>query len=294
MWLLKLGIRKSIHLFPRIAISSLTLGFPFIIYLCMLQATFLFSGTQTANSLVVFIQPNTPETSINQLTKKLSKHPEIRKIKYTTPDEALQSLSKYIGIPSLLESFDKENPLPASLIITPKHTQTNTELLESEISAYPEVLSIERDSSDINFASTTLTKLPLIGLSLLLLSFILVVICLKRITGRLYSRISMPALLCKIHGMSCRRLHTFHLSLGTYLGVIFIHTAISAYTCIYFLTRYIFDFDLIAWASSSLPSTSTILLCYISITTFICTISSWFVYKNRSDPTFLLKNRVIF
>ena len=227
MWLLMLGIKKVKHLTPNLVVTSLVLGALVMVFLCMEQTSTMFGGVYAAKNLVAFVESETPETEVRRIIQNLLNHPQVDRVKVTTAETGLNSLSKFIGMPHLLETLDGVNPLPLALVITPKDNTTNTHALYNDIRKYPEILSIEYDAHWATIAKAIQKVISGATVTLITVFVILIGICLNKLATKVQAKISLEAYLCAMFGMSKRQFLMVSVSLGCLVGVLVVHLAMA-------------------------------------------------------------------
>lgn len=156
--------------------STLTLPAMFQIFSSNLQGKE--SRIAQHSGLSVFLKPNVSPANVQRLINQIKSRPEVKKVDYITPKQAMQEFQQSIGLSK--EQLLQSNPLPAVIYVTPKLGEYNTknvEQLKDIISASSDVDQIQ---VDIDWISKLLAIIGLVknfvGLLALFLIFTILII----------------------------------------------------------------------------------------------------------------------
>lgn len=107
---------------------ALSLPAVFMVSLANMQA--LGERWDTDPKLSVFINVLAKEAAIEQLQQKIQAWPEIDSVEFVTPQQAVLEFQAVSGLGEVLQGLD-ENPLPPTLIITPRSNQISPEKIQA-------------------------------------------------------------------------------------------------------------------------------------------------------------------
>ncbi|MGB2929365.1 MAG: permease-like cell division protein FtsX [Desulfobacterales bacterium] len=115
-------------------------------------ALFFVNANEIINSwkkgikIMVYLKPDTPETKISELIRKIQHMDGIRDVRFISKNEAFQELKKQMRRQSSLFENLKENPLPDAFEILLKSSfqnQEKVEILATRIESLPQVDEVE-------------------------------------------------------------------------------------------------------------------------------------------------------
>jgi cell division transport system permease protein len=96
--------------------------------------------------IMVYLKPDTPETKISELIRKIQLMEGIRNVRFISKDEAFQELKKQMRRQSSLFENLKENPLPDAFEIglnASFQNQEKVEMLATRLESFPRVDEVE-------------------------------------------------------------------------------------------------------------------------------------------------------
>jgi cell division transport system permease protein len=115
-------------------------------------ALFFVNANEIINSwkkgikIMVYLKPDTPETKLSELIRKIQHMEGIRNVRFISKNEAFQELKKQMRRQSSLFENLKENPLPDAFEILLKSSfqnQEKVEMLATSIESLPQVDEVE-------------------------------------------------------------------------------------------------------------------------------------------------------
>ena len=115
-------------------------------------ALFFVNANEIINSwkkgikIMVYLKPDTPETKISELIRKIQHMDGIRDVRFISKNEAFQELKKQMKRQSSLFENLKENPLPDAFEIRLKisfQNQEKVEILATRLESFPQVDEVE-------------------------------------------------------------------------------------------------------------------------------------------------------
>ena len=115
-------------------------------------ALFFVNANEIINSwkkgikIMVYLKPDTPETKISELIRKVQHMDGIRDVRFISKNEAFQELKKQMKRQSSLFENLKENPLPDAFEIRLKisfQNQEKVEILATRLESFPQVDEVE-------------------------------------------------------------------------------------------------------------------------------------------------------
>ena len=142
-----------------------------------------FSGQFSSTpQLSVFLKPGTEKAAVKKLELRLRQHPQVKKLRFISKDEALKNLQQKRGLTDIFNNLPK-NPLPDAFIIDAKSVSPETlKKFRIEILNWPDSEYVQLDSVWVEKLNTFL-KLGQLTVWILtgLLSFALVVVIFNTI-----------------------------------------------------------------------------------------------------------------
>jgi cell division transport system permease protein len=130
-----------------ILMVAVALALPACLYVLLSNMQTVTQQWNDAGQISLFLNSKTSDQQIEQLRKQLTKHSQIEKVTYIPADLALSEFKKRSEFDELLEGLST-NPLPPSLVVTPKDSaKQSTELnkLKSEFQGLANVEQVQLD-----------------------------------------------------------------------------------------------------------------------------------------------------
>jgi len=170
-------IKNPLSCILTVLVMAISFSLPVALFL-LLQNVEKFSGTiEDASQITVYLNPNVDLLHSNDLSDQILAMPEVAKITVIDKDKALQQLQQLSGFSNILQQLP-DNPLPTSLVITPKANDViKLQELQERIANLPyvdevqiDLLWIERLNTFLEIAQNTVLILG----SLLLIAALLI------------------------------------------------------------------------------------------------------------------------
>lgn len=126
-------------------VLAIALILPALLYLTQKNLQELADIWQEGAQVTLYLQPEVTTADGEALRNTLAERPEVRSARFFSQSDATTELSTWLGISNLLETLE-QNPLPASIVITPvTQTRADMEVLELVFQDLPEVADIQLD-----------------------------------------------------------------------------------------------------------------------------------------------------
>jgi len=159
-------------------VMAVALSLPAGLALLLASVERLSGNWQQAAQISVYLKPGSSEAQGLRLRDSIAALPEVASVQWISPDEALAQFAAQSGLADVLDGL-AENPLPASLHVTPKEIDAATlKALEKHLASLPAVDLVQLDWrwAERLGAILALGQHLVLGLSLLLALALLLVI----------------------------------------------------------------------------------------------------------------------
>lgn len=128
---------------------AIALSLPTSLHLLLKNLQTLTADKREVPTITVFLKQSISEQQAKDLGELMSNLPEVEQIRVYTRDEALQEFRKITGFGETLDTLD-ENPLPHTLIITPRlrllgDMDVDMDEFSRKLKKYPEVDDVQLD-----------------------------------------------------------------------------------------------------------------------------------------------------
>lgn len=133
--------RRPASMLMTAAVIGIALALPTGLHVVLKSAQQLSGGWDQASQISLFLQRGTREEEARRLVRQLEQRPQIRKVNYISPEQALAEFQRLSGFGQALDAL-AENPLPAVLVVLPVLEQGSpaaTEVLLAELREDPRV-----------------------------------------------------------------------------------------------------------------------------------------------------------
>ena len=140
-------IKKPLSTLLTASVIGITLSLPIGLHTIIGNLQTLGDNWQGASSLSVFLSAKLKQDKITALTSALESRPEVAKITYITPEQAMEEFRQLSGFSEALELLE-ENPLPPVLLVrlAPDYSDAEqTGEFARELEKLPEVELAEAD-----------------------------------------------------------------------------------------------------------------------------------------------------
>lgn len=122
-------------------VMGIALAFPTGLFVALKNVQILSQSWNGHSPIVLYLKLPAVDAESLALVKQIEARPEIKKVEYISPQQGLADFQKQSGFSDLINIL-KKNPLPASLIVTPKEDYQSpaaTETLLNSLKALPQV-----------------------------------------------------------------------------------------------------------------------------------------------------------
>ena len=163
-----------------VLVLGISLTLPATLHLFVKNAKTVSEQWNSASEITLFLKLSVSDKSAQQLVQRLSLDPDIDSVKYISSEQALEEFKILSGFGDALEYLD-DNPLPATLLVTPTKRASQAEAAEELLLKLEKERDVEQGKLDLEWltrlqAMAKLLEDIVIGLALLLcLSVVLII-----------------------------------------------------------------------------------------------------------------------
>jgi cell division transport system permease protein len=131
-----------------LAAIAIALSLPTSLHLLLKNLQTLTADKREVPTISLFLKHNVPEQQAKDLAELVSDLPEVENVRVVTKDEAFSKFNKISGLSAAMATI--ENPLPHTLIITPRlnllgDMNMDAEGFSAKLKKYPEVDDVQID-----------------------------------------------------------------------------------------------------------------------------------------------------
>ncbi len=129
------------------AVIGIALALPFGLYTLLQNVQTINHNLHNSAQITLYLNSNTPQSSITNLTRVLKTDHDVTKITYISPKNGLKEFQKDSGFNNVMAGL-KTNPLPAVLVIQPSpSTRTNLQVqqLLARLKRLPNITNAQLD-----------------------------------------------------------------------------------------------------------------------------------------------------
>jgi len=140
--------RAPFNLFMTAAVIGIALALPTGMHILLNNAQQVSGGWEGSAKVSLFLKQKVSAKQAESLANKLRKLPEVAEVEYISRHKGLQEFRKRSGYEAAIKALD-ENPIPATLVITPKlqhNDPTQVEQLAEQLKKYSQVEVVQLDS----------------------------------------------------------------------------------------------------------------------------------------------------
>ena len=119
--------RQPVATLMTIGVLGLSITLPSTLYIMVKNTEKITAGWEQASEISLFLKPNLPSASAQQLITRLNTWPEIERVVFIPADEALKEFQHLSGLGDAI-AYLESNPLPDVVLVTPieKHSSPNS------------------------------------------------------------------------------------------------------------------------------------------------------------------------
>lgn len=166
------SLRRLLHNLGATLISALVIAIalllPALLFLFQTNINAVLNELDEDADISVYLQPTLSDVQIAEISEDLLTWETINSLRLVSSAQALEDFSEAAGLADLLTAME-QNPLPASLILTPVSTQRSViEALESALLEVPQVLAVDVDRAWLARLAAISDLLALVGRILLI------------------------------------------------------------------------------------------------------------------------------
>lgn len=147
-------------------VVAIALALPTILLIALENVQSLGQSWDEKPKISAYINVRARPAAIEQLLQTLDTYPEIEQVVYLTPDQALEDFQHFSGFGSALSGLDA-NPLPATLIITPKDSAVRPAQLQEIKEKLAQQAIVDEATLDMDWVRR-LQELMLLGKKIVL------------------------------------------------------------------------------------------------------------------------------
>jgi cell division transport system permease protein len=127
-------------------VMALALALPLLLYLALANARQLHGDMRDAGAISVFLKPHLDQAAVAAVAQRLRANADVAGVVVKTPEQGLQEFRSQSGFADALNVL-RENPLPAVLVVTPRHDATRVAELVAEFGREPQVDLVQYDAA---------------------------------------------------------------------------------------------------------------------------------------------------
>lgn len=128
-------------------VVAIAVALPAALFVGLLNIQHVGEQWQNSSEMSVFLQPDADEQAVDRIRQDWAGRPEIARITYISPAEALAEFRQHSGLGQIVDSLDR-NPLPGVLLVLPTDaasTPAALENLQAELLDEPLVAEVRID-----------------------------------------------------------------------------------------------------------------------------------------------------
>lgn len=148
------------------AVVAIALALPATLLVTLNNFSHLGQSWEVSPKISVFLNVRARAAALDQLRQMISSLPEVEQVEYLSQDDALRDFTEFSGFGEALHALD-ENPLPATIIVTPKNTAMEPEQLKRLADKISAEAIVEEVSMDMDWVRR-LQELMLLGRKIVL------------------------------------------------------------------------------------------------------------------------------
>jgi len=131
-------------------VVAIALALPVTLLLALENVDRLGAAWDANPKVSVYLHMRAKQVAIDQLIEEVNAYPEVASVDYLSPDDALVDFQTFSGFGEALSSLE-QNPLPATLIVTPKASAMAPEQLQRLAERVREEGIVEEVSMDMDW-----------------------------------------------------------------------------------------------------------------------------------------------
>ncbi|MFC3913739.1 permease-like cell division protein FtsX [Pseudaeromonas sharmana] len=204
-----------------IAVIAISLAVPSVFYVILKNAESVSQQWQSGTQITLYLKKGTAEAQALALVDNIKQDPEVERVRYISPDEALQEFASLSGFSDAMRSLS-ENPLPAVIEITPDSHFRTPQATRALSTRYATDAVIEQAKLDLQWLERLQGIINLIrhsvqGMAVLLI-FGLVLTIANTLRLNIFSRRAEIEVM-KLVGATNRFIYRPYLYLGLWYGL---------------------------------------------------------------------------
>jgi len=128
-------------------VIAIAVALPATLYIAFANVQQLGENWEGSSQISVFLRPETSDAKAEEMRSKLAARADIAKVVYVSPAQGLAEFKAQSGLGEVVDSLDK-NPLPGTLLVTPRLQNTSDAAitsLEQALVADPAVADVRLD-----------------------------------------------------------------------------------------------------------------------------------------------------
>lgn len=137
-------IQAPLQSLMTLLVIAVALSLPAMLYLIVKSVDTSISDIQKTADISVYFMPSTPEQDSLEIQASILTMPGVNAARFLSPDQALKEFQAYSGLGETLLYLD-DNPLPATLLVTPEVGFSGLQSLLEDIGALDSVDQVEFD-----------------------------------------------------------------------------------------------------------------------------------------------------
>ena len=137
-------VRSPLQSLMTLLVVAVALSLPSILYLLVKTADTRMGEFEQTADISVYFEPGTSESVSLRVQAAVLSLPAANAVRFLSPDKALEEFQKYSGLGETLASLN-ENPLPATLLVTPEIETADIDQLIKSIEQMDAVDQVQFD-----------------------------------------------------------------------------------------------------------------------------------------------------
>lgn len=163
-----------------VLVLGISLTLPATLHLFVKNANNITSQWNSASEISLFLKLSVDDKQAQNLVNRIKLYPEVATVTYIPADEALNEFKKLSGFGTALEYLD-ENPLPATLLVTPTNRSSQSKAVEELLQKLKKEREVDQGKLDLEWLSrleamATLIEDIVIAVAFLLCSSVVLII----------------------------------------------------------------------------------------------------------------------
>lgn len=141
-------VRTPFSTVMSVGVIGITLALPALLYILMTNVEQISNGWRSGANVSLFLSSGVQEEQVRSLASRIRQRGDIERVEIITADQALAEFKELSGFGEALDALPS-NPLPTSLIVTPKARHQPPDALQELVKELQTVPGVELVQMDI-------------------------------------------------------------------------------------------------------------------------------------------------